>query len=62
MLNDSDIRQLYRGKVQLVFTSPPFPLNRKEKYGNLGGDDYSKWRESRQSDCDLLPERLATHE
>jgi site-specific DNA-methyltransferase (cytosine-N4-specific) len=25
----------YRGKVQLVFTSPPFPLNRKKKYGNL---------------------------
>jgi len=27
----------YKGKVQLVFTSPPFPLNRKKKYGNLQG-------------------------
>lgn len=33
----------YRGKVQLVFTSPPFPLNRKKKYGNLQGDAYCEW-------------------
>lgn len=32
-----------RGKVQLVFTSPPFPLNRKKKYGNLQGDEYVDW-------------------
>src|SRR5687767_6368567 len=32
-----------RGQVQMVFTSPPFPLNRKKKYGNLEGDDYVKW-------------------
>lgn len=23
------------GTVQMVFTSPPFPLNTKKKYGNL---------------------------
>lgn len=32
-----------RGKVQLVFTSPPFPLNRKKKYGNLEGDQFRDW-------------------
>lgn len=32
-----------RGKVQLIFTSPPFPLNTKKKYGNLKGDNYLEW-------------------
>jgi site-specific DNA-methyltransferase (cytosine-N4-specific) len=32
-----------RGKVQLVFTSPPFPLKRKKKYGNLQGEEYVDW-------------------
>ena len=32
-----------RGKVQFVFTSPPFPLNRKKKYGNFNGDHYKEW-------------------
>jgi site-specific DNA-methyltransferase (cytosine-N4-specific) len=33
----------YRGKVQLIFTSPPFPLNRKKKYGNQQGEAYIQW-------------------
>ena len=33
----------YKGKVQLIFTSPPFPLNRKKKYGNLQGSEYVAW-------------------
>jgi DNA modification methylase len=33
----------YAGKVQLIFTSPPFPLNRKKRYGNLRGDEYARW-------------------
>jgi len=33
----------YRGKIDLVFTSPPFPLNRKKKYGNLQGQEYIHW-------------------
>lgn len=33
----------YAGKVQLIFTSPPFPLNRKKKYGNLRGPEYARW-------------------
>src|SRR5262245_35911261 len=31
------------GKVQLVLTSPPFPLNRKKKYGNEQGGEYLTW-------------------
>src|ERR1700752_4004053 len=33
----------YRGKVALIFTSPPFPLNRKKSYGNLQGQAYIDW-------------------
>lgn len=32
-----------RGKVQLIFTSPPFPLNTKKRYGNLQGEEYVRW-------------------
>lgn len=31
------------GKCQLIFTSPPFPLNRKKRYGNKVGDEYVEW-------------------
>lgn len=30
-------------QVDLIFTSPPFPLNRKKKYGNLKGEAYLVW-------------------
>jgi DNA modification methylase len=33
----------FEGKVDLVFTSPPFPLNRKKRYGNEQGEEYIKW-------------------
>ncbi len=29
--------------VDLIFTSPPFPLNRKKRYGNEQGEAYVKW-------------------
>ena len=32
-----------RGKVQLLLTSPPFPLNRKKSYGNKQGEEYLNW-------------------
>jgi DNA modification methylase len=32
-----------KGKINLIFTSPPFPLNRKKKYGNLKGYEYVTW-------------------
>jgi len=31
------------GKVQLIFTSPPFLLNTKKRYGNLQGEEYLEW-------------------
>ncbi len=40
---DSQLLRRRRGKVDLIFTSPPFPLNRKKKYGNLQGEEYIKW-------------------
>jgi len=33
----------YKGKVNLILTSPPFPLNRKKKYGNRQGKEYIEW-------------------
>jgi DNA modification methylase len=36
----------HQGSVDLVFTSPPFPLNRKKKYGNLNGAKYMEWLSS----------------
>ncbi|PWB83332.1 MAG: site-specific DNA-methyltransferase [Methylocystaceae bacterium] len=33
----------FEGKVNLIFTSPPFPLNRKKRYGNETGEAYVKW-------------------
>jgi site-specific DNA-methyltransferase (cytosine-N4-specific) len=35
--------QKNKGKINLIFTSPPFPLNRKKKYGNLNGNEYIEW-------------------
>jgi site-specific DNA-methyltransferase (cytosine-N4-specific) len=39
----SDLVQKHKGRIQLVFTSPPFPLNHKKKYGNLQGEKYVAW-------------------
>ena len=30
-------------QVDLIFTSPPFPLNRKKRYGNKQGEEYIDW-------------------
>ncbi len=38
----------YANKIQMIFTSPPFPLNRAKKYGNLNGEEYKKWL------CDVI--------
>ena len=38
-----DLADDLRGKVQLVLTSPPFPLNNKKSYGHLQGDQYLEW-------------------
>jgi DNA modification methylase len=39
----SEIAKKYKGRVQLIFTSPPFPLNTKKKYGNLQQEEYVNW-------------------
>ena len=40
---ESSLARGLRNETQLVFTSPPFPLNRKKKYGNKSGDEYLDW-------------------
>lgn len=42
LLNGS-LGENIKGKVQLILTSPPFPLNRKKKYGNIQGEEYKEW-------------------
>lgn len=42
LLSDS-LKEELEGKVQLILTSPPFPLNNKKSYGNLKGENYKKW-------------------
>lgn len=37
------LKKHYKGKFQLIITSPPFPLNQKKRYGNLSGKDYLSW-------------------
>lgn len=39
----SELGDSLRGKVQLLLTSPPFPLNSKKSYGNLEGETYKNW-------------------
>jgi len=33
----------YKGNVQLIFTSPPFPLLTPKAYGNKVGEEYLQW-------------------
>lgn len=42
ILSDPALERLH-GQVQLIFTSPPFPLRTKKSYGNLSGDAYLDW-------------------
>lgn len=37
------MRKSLKGKVNLIITSPPFPLNNKKKYGNEKGEEYLNW-------------------
>ena len=36
-------RQNLEKQVDLIFTSPPFPLNREKRYGNKQGEAYIDW-------------------
>lgn len=42
VLSSQGLRRL-QGRVQLILTSPPFPLNRHKAYGNLEGSQYMDW-------------------
>jgi DNA modification methylase len=33
----------YKDRVNLIITSPPFPLNQKKRYGNYKGEEYKEW-------------------
>ncbi|HRN68068.1 MAG TPA: site-specific DNA-methyltransferase [Promineifilum sp.] len=35
--------ELLNGKIQLIFTSPPFALNNKKRYDNHQGEAYKHW-------------------
>ncbi len=43
---DSPEIEKIKGKVNLILTSPPFPLVRKKRYGNETGEAYLSWLES----------------
>ena len=43
VLQSPAYRKSLRAQVDLIFTSPPFPLNRKKRYGNEQGDAYVDW-------------------
>lgn len=42
ILDDGSLER-FEGKINLIFTSPPFPLNRKKRYGNETGEAYIHW-------------------
>ena len=43
---ETDVGKTLKNKVNLIFTSPPFPLNRRKSYGNKIGTDYKEWLSS----------------
>jgi site-specific DNA-methyltransferase (cytosine-N4-specific) len=44
-------------KADLIFTSPPFPLNRAKRYGNMTGEEYLLWfSELAPVFCEMLNE------
>ena len=42
MLENDSINK-YKHQVDLIFTSPPFPLNNTKAYGNHKGLEYIDW-------------------
>jgi DNA modification methylase len=42
-LLSGELHRSLKGKVNLIITSPPFPLNNKKKYGNEKGEEYLNW-------------------
>lgn len=45
-------------KIDLIVTSPPYPLKRKKAYGNHQGEEYLKWiSDFFENCCELLSEK-----
>jgi site-specific DNA-methyltransferase (cytosine-N4-specific) len=42
ILTDGSLSR-FEGRINLIFTSPPFPLNCKKRYGNETGEEYIEW-------------------
>lgn len=43
IISSPAFQEKYNQSFDLIFTSPPFPLQRKKKYGNLEGQKYVDW-------------------
>ena len=43
VLENEKFKAKYKNKIDLIFTSPPFPLITAKKYGNEKGDEYIDW-------------------
>ena len=57
LIKSNKFRKKYKGKINLIFTSPPFNLIYKKKYGNKYGQEYIDWlSEFSEPLSDLLTE------
>ena len=43
LIKSHKFQKKYKGKIDLIFTSPPFNLVSKKKYGNKNGQEYIDW-------------------
>ena len=43
VINDKKFIRKYKGKINLIFTSPPFALNHPKSYGNKKENEYVEW-------------------
>ena len=43
LICSESFKKKYKGKINLIFTSPPFDMKLKKKYGNENGENYIKW-------------------
>ena len=58
LIKSKKFQKDYKGKIDLIFTSPPFNLVKKKKYGNENGQEYINWlTEFSQPLTNLLTEK-----
>jgi site-specific DNA-methyltransferase (cytosine-N4-specific) len=57
LIKSKRFKKKYEGKIDLIFTSPPFNLVKKKAYGNETGEEYINWlSEFAEPLADLLSE------